>query len=403
MKLKHLLCLAILLNSWTGIEAQLIPGLKQSKILCGADRTDAYLDLIRGKAIGVVANPTSRIGQAHLVDSLAGCGVRIMKVFAPEHGFRGEEEAGGLISSGVDPQTGIQVVSLYGSHKKPTSADLAGLDLLIFDIQDVGVRFYTYISTLHLVMESCAAEGKPLWVLDRPNPNGFYIDGPILDTAYRSFVGMHPVPVVHGMTIGEYARMINGEHWLENGGSCDLTVIPCLGYDHQTEYILPVQPSPNLPNQVSVYLYPSLCFFEGSVISMGRGTDFPFQVYGHPMMSGDFRFTPKSLPGKSLHPMHEGKVCAGRDLRWDGLYEFSKRPGLILDWLMDAWQRMGKSPGFFNDYFNTLAGTDQLRIQIQQGFSEKQIRSTWKTGLHNYQEMRSKYLLYPDSEFCQKY
>lgn len=400
MKLKRLLWLAILLNSWIGIQAQLIPGLKQSNILCGADRTDAYLNLIKGKNIGVVANPTSRVGSVYLIDTLIRSGVRVIKIFAPEHGFRGEGEAGASILDGLDPVTGIPVISLYGNHKKPTPADLAGLDQLIFDIQDVGVRFYTYISTLHLVMEACATEGKPLLVLDRPNPNGFYIDGPILDTAFRSFVGMHPVPVVHGMTIGEYAKMINGEHWLQDGIQCDLTVIRCTGYDHQTEYILPVKPSPNLPDQVSVYLYPSLCFFEGSIISIGRGTDFPFQVYGHPAMGGEFRFTPKSLPGISLHPLYENQVCYGRDLRLDGMKEFSQKPGLMLEWLIEAWQKMDRSTGFFTDYFDTLAGTNQLRIQIRQGISPEEIRSTWEPGLRKYQEMRSKYLLYADSDQC---
>lgn len=394
MKLNSLLILAILILSRTGIPAQVYPGLNLSAVRCGADRTEAYMDLIRGKSCGVVANPTSRIGPAHLVDTLLHSGVRVVRVFAPEHGFRGEEEAGATIRDGLDPVTGISVVSLYGNHKKPTPAELAGLELVIFDIQDVGVRFYTYISTLHLVMEACAAEGKPLLLLDRPNPNGFYIDGPVLDTAFRSFVGMHPVPVVHGMTIGEYARMINGERWLENGIHCDLIVISCTGYDHRTEYILPVKPSPNLPNQVSVYLYPSLCFFEGSVISIGRGTDFPFQVFGNPSMTGDFSFTPKSLPGISLHPMHENKICFGRDLRESGIRELAQNPGLNLEWIIDAWQRMGKSTGFFTGYFDTLAGTDQLRIQIQQGLSSGEIRSGWQAGLQKYQGMRLKYLLY---------
>jgi len=397
MKLKRLLWLVILCNSWIGIQAQLITGLRQSNILCGADRTDAYLNLITGKNIGVVANPTSRVGSVHLVDTLVHSGIRVIKIFAPEHGFRGEGEAGAIIRDELDPVTGIPVISLYGNHKKPTPADLAGLDLVIFDIQDVGVRFYTYISTLHLVMEACATEGKPLLVLDRPNPNGFYIDGPILDTAFRSFVGMHPVPVVHGMTIGEYAQMINGERWLQDGIQCDMTVIKCAGYDHQTEYILPVKPSPNLPDQVSVYLYPSLCFFEGSIISIGRGTEFPFQVYGHPAMPGEFRFTPKSLPGISLHPLYENKVCYGRDLRRDGIREFSQKPGLILEWLIDAWQKMDRSAGFFTDYFDTLAGTNQLRIQIQQGISPEKIRAAWQPGLRRYREMRVKYLLYGDN------
>jgi uncharacterized protein YbbC (DUF1343 family) len=403
MQLKPLASLVIMLSMVIGTEGQIVPGLKQSRISCGAERTGMYLSLINGLRIGLVANPTSRIGTVHLLDTLIRSGVNVKKVFAPEHGFRGEGEAGAKITDGVDSATGIRVVSLYGKHKEPTSEDLADIDMVVFDIQDVGARFYTYISTLHLVMEACAKSAKPLLVLDRPNPNGFYIDGPVLDTTFRSFVGMHPVPVVHGLTIGEYAGMINGERWLKNGVQCDLTVIPCIGYDHQTEYILPVKPSPNLPNQTAVYLYPTLCFFEGSVISIGRGTDFPFQVYGHPSMPGDFSFTPRSLPGMSLQPMYENKTCHGRDLRGGGMDEFMKKPGIVLEWLEDAYSRINLGSGFFTGYFDTLAGSSQLRIQIQQGVSPDKIRARWEPGLRKYQEMRSKYLLYQDSEFCQRH
>jgi uncharacterized protein YbbC (DUF1343 family) len=394
MKLNRLLWVVILMSSLAGAPAQVMPGLKVSGILCGADHTGSYLERIRDRNVSIVANPTSRIGKVHLVDTLLRAGVRVTRVFAPEHGFRGEEEAGGIIQGGVDALTGLQVVSLYGNHKKPSKEDLTGTDVVIFDIQDVGVRFYTYISTLHLVMEACAESGVPMLLLDRPNPNGYFIDGPVLDTIYRSFVGMHPVPVVHGMTIGEYARMINGEKWLAGGVQCDLTVIPCAGYDHRTEYILPVKPSPNLPGQISVYLYPSLCFFEGTVVSIGRGTDFPFQVYGHPDLTGDFTFTPRSIPGVSLHPPHENQLCHGRDLRRTGIPELAQNPGLYLGWLIDAWRQMGKADGFFIDYFDKLTGTDQLRIQIQAGMTEEEIRSEWQPGLDKYLEMRSKYLLY---------
>jgi len=396
MKLTRLLWLAILMNSCIGILAQPAPRLKQSDIQCGASRSDAYLYMVLNKSIAVVANPSSRIGPVHLVDSLLRAGVKVKKVFAPEHGFRGEGEAGAVISDGQDPVTGIPVISLYGNHKKPTKEDLNGIDIVVFDIQDVGVRFYTYISTLHLVMEACAEEGKELLLFDRPNPNGFYIDGPVLDTAYRSFVGMDPVPVVHGMTIGEYARMINGEGWLKDSLHCNLSVIPCLGYDHQTAYVLPVKPSPNLPNQTSVYLYPSLCFFEGTIVSVGRGTEFPFQVYGHPELKENFRFTPKSIPGASLHPPFENKICFGRDLRTDGMKEFSKNPVLILDWLIDSYQKLDKGKDFFTAYFDTLAGSDQLRLQIQRGVTAEEIRAGWKAGLDKFQHIRSKYLLYPD-------
>lgn len=394
MKLNRLWCLVILVNSWMGIQAQSVPFLKLSRIKCGADRTEAYFSVLRGKNIGLVSNPTSRVGSVHLVDTLVHSGMKVMKIFAPEHGFRGEGEAGATINNGLDPVTGIPVISLYGKHKKPTPADLGRLDLVVFDIQDVGVRFYTYISTLHFVMEACAAEGKPLLLLDRPNPNGFYIDGPILDTAFRSFVGMHPVPVVYGLTIGEYAKMINGEGWLQNGLKCNLTVIVCEGYDHGTQYILPVKPSPNLPNQVSVYLYPSLCFFEGSVISIGRGTEFPFQVFGHPDLTGKFSFTPESKEGISLHPLYEKRLCYGSDLRQEGMKTFTEKQGIILDWVVDAWSALGKRNDFFTDYFDTLAGTSQLRLQIQQGLSPGQIRLGWEPGLRKYQKMREKYFLY---------
>ncbi len=394
MKLKPLCSLAFLLITFVTAEAQIFPGLRQSAVTCGAGRTGEYLDLVRGKNIGLVANPTSRIGQVHLLDTLVRSGIKVAKVFAPEHGFRGEGEAGAKISDGLDPVTGIPVVSLYGNHKKPTPEDLKGLDLVIFDIQDVGVRFYTYISTLHLVMEACAEQGVPVIVLDRPNPNGFCIDGPVLDATFKSFVGMHPVPVLHGMTIGEYAQMINGERWLAGGIQCGLQVIPCLGYDHHTEYVLPVKPSPNLPGQISVYLYPTLCFFEGTVISIGRGTAFPFQVYGHPDMKDGFSFTPVSIPGASAHPLHENKVCHGRDLRKAGIAEIAQKPGLRLEWIIDAWQKMNRSGSFFIGYFDTLAGTDQLRLQIQQGKSAYEIRETWKEGLRKFRVTRSRYLLY---------
>lgn len=396
MKLKPLLPLAFILFACMAAPSQILPGLKKSVVKCGADRTELYMSLLLGKGVGLVANPSSRIGPVHLLDTLLHSGISVSKVFAPEHGFRGEEEAGALIQGGLDPVTGVPVISLYGKHKKPTEEDLKGLDLVVFDIQDVGVRFYTYISTLHLVMEACAEAGVPLLVLDRPNPNGFYIDGPVLDTAYKSFVGMHPVPVVHGMTIGEYAGMINGEYLLMNRMQCELSVIPCQGYDHQTEYVLPVKPSPNLPDQVSVYLYPTLCFFEGTVVSIGRGTPFPFQVYGNPKMEGDFRFTPKSLPGFSMHPQFENQECRGRDLRKEGIKEIAGLPRLQLEWIIDAWTRMGKSKDFFIGYFDTLAGSKELRTQIQQGKTVSEIRESWQPGLSKFQTIRSKYLLYPD-------
>ncbi len=396
--MKHKVVFGAVILFWLAVSgpAQVMPGLKTGTVTCGAERTGEYTSLLRDACVGVVANPTSRIGSRHLVDSLLGLGVNIVRVFAPEHGFRGEAEAGEDILGGKDVKTGLAVVSLYGNHRKPTAEDMKGLEWMVFDIQDVGVRFYTYISTLHYVMEACAEYSVPLLVLDRPNPNGFYVDGPVLDTAFRSFVGMDPVPVVHGLTIGEYAVMVNEEGWLGNGRKCQLNVIRCLGWDHQTEYILPVKPSPNLPDQVSVYLYPGLCFFEGTVFSVGRGTRSPFQVYGHPDAKGSFSFTPVSIPGVSLRPPHEGKVCYGSDLRIAGVQQVAESQRLMLDWVIEAYRDFGKKEIFFNNYFNTLAGTDQLRKQITEGKPVSDIRKSWEKGLVQYRQIRKKYLLYPD-------
>jgi uncharacterized protein YbbC (DUF1343 family) len=403
MKLKHrdrlvkrmgiVLVTALVACSCTG---QVLPILKSSEIICGAERTSEYLPLISGVDVGIVANPTSRIGNVHLVDSLVKAGINVKKVFAPEHGFRGEAEAGDTIVGGIDKGTGLKVVSLYGTHKKPTPEDLLGIKVLLFDIQDVGVRFYTYISTLHYVMEACAEADLPLIVLDRPNPNAFYVDGPVLEPDFKSFVGMHPVPVVYGMTIGEYARMINGEGWLGKGLRCGLSVISCTGWDHQTEYILPVKPSPNLPDQASVYLYPSLCFFEGTPVSIGRGTPFPFKVYGHPELDGVFEFTPVPNPGASLHPLHEGRVCRGKDLRIEGLALLAARPGLILEWLIETYEAFPDKEKFFNAYFDTLAGTAGLRKMIISGKLQDEIRDSWEPGIRQFLKVRERYLLYPD-------
>lgn len=378
------------------IMAQAFPFLKSGKVICGAERTKDYFPKIEGLRVGVVANPGSRVGFVHLVDTLLASGIDVCKVFAPEHGFRGEAEAGELIRGGKDEKTGLPVISLYGNHRKPTPEDLAGLDLVLFDLQDVGVRFYTYISTLHYVMEACADEGIPLMLTDRPNPNGFYIDGPVLDPEFSSFVGMHSVPVVYGMTIGEYAQMIVGEGWLPDSLICRLTVVPCLGYDHETEYVVPVKPSPNLPNQTSIYLYPSLCLFEGTTVSLGRGTPFPFQVYGHPALSGSFSFTPESIPGVSANPPHLDNECFGQDLRVVGLERLQEQKGLVLDWLIDSYENLKGQSDFFISYFNTLAGTDRLQDQIIRGLSVSEIRKSWQPELDEFREIRKKYLLYPD-------
>jgi uncharacterized protein YbbC (DUF1343 family) len=343
-------------SSCIGDERQPIPG---------ANQIELYKNIIEGKSVAVVANQTSMIGSTHLVDKLLSIGINIKVIFAPEHGFRNLADAGETINNGKDPETGIPLISLYGSHLKPTSQDLSGIDVVIFDIQDVGTRFYTYISTLHYVMESCAENHVKCLVLDRPNPNGFYFDGNILDTAYSSFVGMDPVPVVHGMTVGEYAGMINGEGWLKKGISCDLVVIKCKNYSHKTLYDLPVKPSPNLPNQTSVYLYPSICFFEGTAISLGRGTSFPFQVFGSPdLPDKGFSFIPESVPGAKNPPLL-GIKCFGTDLRDAIEKKLAPKPELNLDWLISAYNDFPQKDKFFTSYFDVLAGGPVLREQIQ--------------------------------------
>ena len=363
-------------------------------VITGDLRTDLYMPLLKGRSVAVVANQTSLAGKTQLVDTLVSLGISLRVIFAPEHGFRNLADAGETIADGRDSRTGIKVISLYGSHNKPTKNDLDGIDIVIFDIQDVGTRFYTYISTLTLVMESCAEEGIKCLVLDRPDPNGFYVDGNILDTAYRSFVGMHPVPVVHGMTVGEYAEMVNGEHWLKGGLRCDLTVIPCKNYDHSRYYELAVRPSPNLPNQNSIWLYPTLCFFEGTSLSCGRGTAFPFQVYGSPdMPDKGFSFTPRSGPG-SKNPLYLDKVCYGTDLRDATDRKLVPAGKLKIQWIIDAYRAFPDKSRFFNSYFDTLAGGTLLREQIEKGMSEDEIRSTWAAGLERFRKIREKYLLY---------
>lgn len=361
----------------------------------GSYRLDLYRNIIHGKQIAIVANQTSMVGMSHLVDTLLKEGIQIKAIFSPEHGFRNMADAGEKIENAKDPKTGIQLISLYGSHLKPTPEDLSGIDFVIFDIQDVGARFYTYISTLHYILEACAENNVKCLILDRPNPNGFYFDGNILDTAYSSFVGMHPVPIVHGMTVGEYAQMVNGEGWLKGGIRCDLKVIPCLNYTHATYYTLPVKPSPNLPNQNSVYLYPSICFFEGTNLSLGRGTTFPFQVYGSPLLPDKgFSFTPQSVPGAKNPPLLDEK-CFGTDLR-DALKNgLVPKPEINLEWLIAAYNDFPEKDKFFTSYFEKLAGGTTIREQIQKGMTAKQIRDSWKPGLEKFGKIRAKYLLYP--------
>jgi uncharacterized protein YbbC (DUF1343 family) len=366
----------------------------QQESIPGAYRIEEYRNLIEGKSIAVLANQTSMISKTHLVDSLLSTGMHISAIFAPEHGFRNMADAGETVEDGKDARTGIRIISLYGNHLKPTKVDLSGIDIVLFDIQDVGTRFYTYISTLHYLLEACAESSIKCIILDRPNPNGFYFDGNIMDTTHRSFVGMDPVPVVHGMTVGEYARMLNGEGWLENGIKCDIEVIKCKNYTHNTLYELPVKPSPNLPNQNSVYLYPSICFFEGTSLSLGRGTSFPFQVFGSPRLPDrGFSFTPESVPGAKNPPLL-GVKCFGTDLRDAVKKNLVPKAGLNLDWLISAYNDFPDKDKFFNNYFDVLAGGPTLREQIRKGMTPEQIKATWKDGLEKFAKIREKYLLY---------
>ena len=366
-----------------------------SNILTGADQPELYLPLLKNKKVGLIVNQTSVLTQQnnlHLVDFLLSEGISVQKVFVPEHGFRGDADAGEAVKNDTDKKTGVPLISLYGNNKKPTASSLADIDLVIFDLQDVGLRFYTYISTLHYVMEACAESGKPLIILDRPNPNGDYIDGPILKKEFASFVGIHPIPVVHGLSVGELAQMINGERWLENGVEADIQIIQTQNWDHSMPYSLPIKPSPNLPNDLSIRLYPSLCFFEGTDISVGRGTYFPFQVYGAPDPKyGDFTFTPVSINGMSKNPPHENKSCYGSDLR-----EESLNHRFTLSYLLEMYNKSGKGAAFFNNFFDRLAGTDQLRKDILAGKTEAEIRASWNKDLVNYKNIREKYLLYQD-------
>lgn len=369
------------------------------KMIVGAERTSEYFPLIKGKNIALVANHTSLIVGVHLVDTLLSAQIKVVKVFSPEHGFRGNADAGQEIADKIDLVTGLPIISLYGKNKKPQAADLADVDVVIFDIQDVGARFYTYISTMTYVMEACAENRIPLIILDRPNPNGFYVDGPVLESEFKSFVGLHPVPIVHGMTVGEYAQMVNGEGWLENGVKCELSVIPVENYTHSDFYELPVKPSPNLPNKNAVFLYPSLCLFEGTIVSVGRGTDLPFQVIGHPdFVIGSYFFTPKSIPGVASKPKYEGVQCFGQNLIGFAESMFQQPRQLHLFWLIEYYKILKDKGNFFDSYFEKLAGTSRLRKQIEEGWSEEQIRESWQPGLERFKQIRKKYLLYPDFE-----
>lgn len=363
-----------------------------SQIKVGAECTEDYLPQIRNKNIAIVANQTSVIHGVHLVDTLLKQQIRIKKIFTPEHGFRGIADAGEHVNDSIDSKTKLPLVSLYGSHKKPTKEDLQGIDIVIFDIQDVGARFYTYISTMHYVMEACAENNVEFLILDRPNPNGFYVDGPVLDTAYSSFVGMHPVPIVHGMTIAEYARMINDEGWLTNGVHCNLHYVLCDGYNHAMKYTIPISPSPNLSSMQAIYLYPALCLTEGTVLSCGRGTPFPFQVIGHPQFKDtSFSFIPKSIEGASKNPPFKNQICYGRDLRKYNMKDFSQIP---LEIIIDAYKNYTGTEPFFNSFFIKLAGTPELQKQIEQGLDANAIRQSWQPQITEFKKIRKKYVLY---------
>lgn len=371
---------------------------EKGDLVIGAERFDKLKTLLEDKRIGLVVNQTSILNneiQTHLLDALVENGFQVKVVFAPEHGFRGIADAGEIVKDSKDIKTGIPIVSIYGKQKAPTAEQMADIDAVVFDIQDVGARFYTYISTMHYVMEACAENDKELIVLDRPNPND-YIDGPIRQPGFRSFVGVDPIPLLHGLTVGELASMINGEGWLKTGeNSCKLEVVTMLNWKHGDPYWLPVKPSPNLPNDQAVRLYPSLCFFEATSFSVGRGTYHPFQVIGYPDKKfGDFSFTPTFLPGFDTHPIQKDKVCYGINLQ-----EYPFEGGLTLKFVLYFYDKCGKNASFFFSrakWFDLLAGTDQLRKQIIAGMNEEEIRETWKEDLDNYKEMRKKYLLYEE-------
>jgi uncharacterized protein YbbC (DUF1343 family) len=401
-------------------------------IAAGADQMDLYLPLLQGQSVAVFANPTSMVGHCHLVDTLLKKGIHIQKIFSPEHGFRGDADAGAKVGDQTDPATGIPVISLYGTKTKPSAADLADVDVMLFDIQDVGVRFYTYIGSLQRYLEAAIENNRPLIVLDRPNPNGFYVDGPVLDTKFRSFVGMQPIPVVYGMTIGEYAKMLVGEQWLDpavigqlntihainqSANRIDsllatlhkqpvnvhlndfrLVVIPCRNYTHKSRYILPIKPSPNLPNMQAVYLYPSLCLFEGTPISLGRGTPLPFQQFGNPSFPPTgYDFTPRSMPGAHTPPQMD-QLCNGYDLSKINIYK-DLGNHMTLKWILKAYSLFPDKTHFFNGngtMFDRLAGTAILQQQVREGLTEEDIRKSWEPALTNFKKIRKKYLLYAE-------
>ena len=396
---KPLLCLFVFFITLE-VTAQPYPEsrtLYEKDIQTGSSQLDKYLPLLKGKRVALIANPTSTLFKTHLVDTLLSLKINIRKIFSPEHGFRGAADAGETVHSDKDKKTGLPIVSLYGKHMKPTQEDLADVDILVYDIQDVGVRFYTYISTMTNCMDAAASFHKPFLVLDRPNPNGYYIDGPVLELNFKSFLGMHPVPLVYGMTSGEYAQMVNGEGWLSEGRKCSLTVIPVINYTHFDLYQLPIKPSPNLPNMNAVYLYPSLGLFEGTIISVGRGTDFPFQVIGHPdLKNRGFSFTPHPTEG-AKNPKYNQQICYGNDLRTFADTYIKDYKQIYLLWLSGTYQSL-KRDDFFDENFNYHAGNAKLQDQIKQGLPESKIQLSWQDDIKKFKPIRKKYLLYRDFE-----
>lgn len=398
---------ALLLLSFTGIGKAYSVGAALTgggdSIITGAEQTEKYIEFLKGKRVAVLANPTTIIGKRHLVDSLIAAGINIVKVFGPEHGFRGNASNGAEVSDEQDAATGIKVVSLYGAKRKPSASDLANVDIMIFDIQDVGCRFYTYINVLRDVMEACAEHNKELLILDRPNPNGYLVDGPVLDMRLKSGIGMFPIPIAHGMTIGEFAQMINGEGWLPGKMICKLKIVPVANYRHDMPYVLPVKPSPNLNTQQSVMLYPSVCLFEGTIISQGRGTYFPFTVLGSPALKGQFpfSFTPVSIAGMSETPLHMNTVCYGIDLRNYDINELRKTKRINIQWMIDLYNAYPFRDKFFDrtqsrqmGNIDVLAGDYAFKKQIIAGKSVEEIRNSWEPALSEYKTMRKKYLLY---------
>ncbi|HUX84613.1 MAG TPA: DUF1343 domain-containing protein [Chitinophagaceae bacterium] len=388
-------CLGLMLLSAVSGTVLPSPG-PQLEIRTGASRIEAYLSLLQGKRVALLINATSLVGSSNLLDTLLSLGVHVEKVFSPEHGFRGIADAGATVENSIDPATGIPVISLYGPHTTPSAADLSDVDLMVYDIQDVGVRFYTYISSMQRFMEAAARYQKPLIILDRPNPNGSIVDGPVLDSGFRSFVGLQRIPICYGMTIGEYATMLNQKGWLAGGLHCNLRVIRCLNYTHHSIYILPTRPSPNLPDMASVYLYPSLCLFEGTSVSVGRGTSHPFSCFGEPDFPHRlYSFIPRSVPG-ATDPPYPDDTCYGENL-WapPARVRAILRGHFSLRWLLQAYRLCPDKAKFFKPYFNKLAGDSTLKIQILAGWPEKKIRESWAPDLERFRALRRKYLMYP--------